>query len=107
MNDAMQVHQGAESQALSLVINICKVHEFVTNLDAAVTKLLKMKYFVYPVFPLVFWLIERIRWVLDRERPYHLLQNKIQKGRNVDTSVMNSEAARVLSFYKWPHMDYQ
>uniref|UniRef100_A0AC34GBJ8 Baculoviral IAP repeat-containing protein 6 n=1 Tax=Panagrolaimus sp. ES5 TaxID=591445 RepID=A0AC34GBJ8_9BILA len=107
MNNTMQEYHAQGLQYSTAILIIPKIHGFLSNLETAVFKVLKLKCNVYPVFPLVFWLIERIRWTLDREKPYHLLGNKNNKGRAVDVSLMNIEAARVLSFYKWPHMGYK
>uniref|UniRef100_A0A914YEH1 Uncharacterized protein n=1 Tax=Panagrolaimus superbus TaxID=310955 RepID=A0A914YEH1_9BILA len=107
MKNTMQEYHANGLQTLTAILVIPKIHEFLPNLESATFKVLKLKCNVYPVFPLVFWLIERIRWILDREKPYHLLGNKNNKGRAIDISLMNIEAARVLSFYKWPHMSYK
>uniref|UniRef100_A0AC34RKZ8 UBC core domain-containing protein n=1 Tax=Panagrolaimus sp. JU765 TaxID=591449 RepID=A0AC34RKZ8_9BILA len=96
------------SNGFTIVVRIAKCRELFTELENYARKALKEEISLFPVFPLLFWLIERLRWVLNPNFPYHAHSVSDDPNRMmVDVSVMNSEAARVLSFYRWPHMNFQ
>ncbi|VDD93489.1 unnamed protein product [Enterobius vermicularis] len=57
-----------------------------------------------PMWPLVSALAERIRLLLNPERPYNF--DCTNGFKTIDKEVMVSEAARRLTFEHWPHMNY-
>lgn len=100
------VDQTQSFKNLTVKITVPKCKELFIEFDNMAKKIIQDDKTEFPLFPLYFWLIERLRWALNCSHPYHI-QNTQQSSKLIDVSVMNSEAARVLSFYKWPHMNFQ
>jgi len=93
-------------KGLTLLIKIPRCKELFVEIESLSKKVIKEEKAEFPVFPLLFWLVERLRWTLNGLHPYHPQNSSESTGRMIDVSTMNSEAARVLSFYRWPHMNF-
>ena len=93
-------------KGLTLLIKIARCKELFVEIESLSKKIIKDEKAEFPVFPLLFWLVERLRWTLNGLYPYHPQNSSESTGRMADVSTMNSEAARALSFYRWPHMNF-
>uniref|UniRef100_A0A7E4VTD5 UBC core domain-containing protein n=1 Tax=Panagrellus redivivus TaxID=6233 RepID=A0A7E4VTD5_PANRE len=116
------IARGNGPKPRSLLIVLPEVRTSLNVLAIYAAKMKKENTSEYPLFPLIHWLIERIRWSIDANRPYHTIpvdagmptptsSRAIETMKNdanmVDVNSMNSEAARVLTFKKWPHMNFK
>ncbi|KAE9551922.1 hypothetical protein FO519_004881 [Halicephalobus sp. NKZ332] len=93
-------------KGLTLLVKVPRCRELFSEVESLSKKVIKEEKAEFPVFPLLFWLVERLRWTLNGIHPYHPQNSSESTGRMADVSTMNSEAARALSFYRWPHMNF-
>ncbi|KAI1728839.1 inhibitor of apoptosis domain-containing protein [Ditylenchus destructor] len=105
------------SEKSSVIVKIADGRRLLNDLLVIIETLIETKDYIYPIFPHALAVMERLRFSLFPQHPYSvqkphvpLIQRRITKSTSSDKfckSLLHSEGARRLTFFKWPHTNFK